>query len=715
MTVDASDSPAFRKIAILGGGVSSLTTAFRLTSEPDWQTRYSITLYQMGWRLGGKGASGRNEAEHQRIEEHGIHVWFGFYYNAFHLLRQCYKELGRPPEAPLATLDKAFFPHRDTALAQHFKNHWTVWPIETLVLPGKVGEGWEPKPIFEAVACWIDWLLAHTGSEHVTAPCSLPLLQRLRQDCIDLLHREQFEAAQARLKHVRNTLPRLDSVPGKQHLDLIALLTGIRTCFRDITSHFIEHSLEICRFWMLMDFGLTATLGFLADELYAKGLDVINDCSFLTWLAGHGASPSTLEGPILTALHGGIFAYRDGDMSQPDVEAGTLLRAGLTAVSCSKESFIWRMQAGMGDVVFAPYYEVLKRRGVEFRFFHRVKALEAVKDATGSRIQTIRIAQQVPLKNPATPYDPLVMIEGLPCWPSTPRYEQISETVAKRLQENQVNLESFWSDWPEQYDEPELLLEQGRDFDTVVLGVSLAALPSLCPSLITLNPAFKAMTDGVATVATQACQLWQNKDAQGLGWIGYKPNAEAPELLGFAAQAMDSWADVSYLVDRETWPTKGAPKNISYFCGVFTPDAAPPVPAPDYPTQQAERVKQSTLGLLTGSLSALWPLSSPPGSNQYRWDFLMAPDTLEGPARFNAQYWRANVDPTERYVQSVAGSSVYRLPTHASGFDNLYLTGDWIRNGFNMGCVESATLSGLQTARAILNTNEVIPGEDNLY
>ena len=51
---------AKKKIAILGGGMSSLTTAFELTRLPDWQERYEIVVYQLGFRLGGKGASGRN-------------------------------------------------------------------------------------------------------------------------------------------------------------------------------------------------------------------------------------------------------------------------------------------------------------------------------------------------------------------------------------------------------------------------------------------------------------------------------------------------------------------------------------------------------------------------------------------------------------------------------------------------------------------------------
>ena len=38
-------------------------------------------------------------------------------------------------------------------------------------------------------------------------------------------------------------------------------------------------------------------------------------------------------------------------------------------------SFMWRMRAGMGDVVFSPLYLALRQRGVKFRFFSRVTAL----------------------------------------------------------------------------------------------------------------------------------------------------------------------------------------------------------------------------------------------------------------------------------------------------------------------------------------------------
>ena len=61
---------AQEKVAILGGGMAGLSAAWRL-SEPGWRNRFqSITVYQRGWRLGGKGASSRGD--HGRIEEHGL-------------------------------------------------------------------------------------------------------------------------------------------------------------------------------------------------------------------------------------------------------------------------------------------------------------------------------------------------------------------------------------------------------------------------------------------------------------------------------------------------------------------------------------------------------------------------------------------------------------------------------------------------------------------
>src|SRR5215470_16647083 len=84
------------RVAVIGGGCAALTAAFEL-SRPEHRGRYRITVYQQGWRLGGKGASGRGPAG--RVEEHGLHVWMGWYENAFRILRECYGELAADPGA----------------------------------------------------------------------------------------------------------------------------------------------------------------------------------------------------------------------------------------------------------------------------------------------------------------------------------------------------------------------------------------------------------------------------------------------------------------------------------------------------------------------------------------------------------------------------------------------------------------------------------------
>ena len=106
---------------------------------------------------------------------------------------------------------------------------------------------------------------------------------------------------------------------------------------------------------------------------------------------------------------------------------------------------------------------------------------------------------------------------------------------------------------------------------------------------------------------------------------------------------------------------------------------------------------------------ALWPNAAT--RNSFQWNWLVAPPERSGEQRFDSQFWRANIDPSERYVISVVGSSKYRLDTDGSGFKNLYLTGDWIKTGLNAGCVEAATMAGMQTSRAISGYPVLIKGE----
>jgi hypothetical protein len=67
----------------------------------------------------------------------------------------------------------------------------------------------------------------------------------------------------------------------------------------------------------------------------------------------------------------------------------------------------------------------------------------------------------------------------------------------------------------------------------------------------------------------------------------------------------------------------------------------------------------------------------------------------------NDQFFRANIDPTERYVISPPKSTEHRLAPGDTDFSNLTLAGDWTRNGLNVGCVEATVMSAMLAAAAI--------------
>jgi uncharacterized protein with NAD-binding domain and iron-sulfur cluster len=119
-----------RKVAILGGGVGSMVAAFELTQEPHWQDKYEITVYQLGWRLGGKGASGRELGQGERILEHGLHVWGGYYDNAFRVMRDCYDALQRPHSVPIRSVEQAFLGVNQVYLSDFVDDHPHFWRVD---------------------------------------------------------------------------------------------------------------------------------------------------------------------------------------------------------------------------------------------------------------------------------------------------------------------------------------------------------------------------------------------------------------------------------------------------------------------------------------------------------------------------------------------------------------------------------------------------------
>jgi len=352
------------------------------------------------------------------------------------------------------------------------------------------------------------------------------------------------------------------------------------------------------------------------------------------------------------------------------------------------------MQAGMGDTIFTPLYEVLQARGVHFEFFRKVESLHL--DALGRNIERIDTLRQVRLTGPS--YDPLIRVNGLHCWPSHPDWDQIED--GKRLKDDHVDLESHWAVLPNATPEP---LVRGRDFDLVVFGLSQGSIPFVCKDLLA-NERWRKSVEAVKTVQTQAIQLWLRANRRGLGWTG------EPTVLTSYQEPFSTWADMTHLIARERWPQQQWPGSIAYLCGAMPgPPQAPPECEHDYPRQQRDDVKVAALAWLQANATRIWPGAAVDG--EFDWEQLVDLEERDGRDRFDGQYWRANVDPSQRYVLCVPGSTRHRLHSDDPDFENLYLAGDWVRSCINGGCVEGAVVGGLQASRAICGVPEVIQGE----
>ena len=128
-----------KRVAIVGGGCAGMSAAWQLSRQPG----YVIDVYESSWRLGGKAASVRDKDG--RILDHGLHVWLGFYENAFRMMRECYAEVGERSLGPLThrSFDEAFLP----GAARGRRQSGTGRPrLDGLVLLLPAGEGRAGRP-----------------------------------------------------------------------------------------------------------------------------------------------------------------------------------------------------------------------------------------------------------------------------------------------------------------------------------------------------------------------------------------------------------------------------------------------------------------------------------------------------------------------------------------------------------------------------------------
>lgn len=729
---------------MIGGGCGAITAAFELT-RPEHQGKYRVTVYQLGWRLGGKGASGRGPG--QRIEEHGLHIWLGFYENAFRLLRECYQELGRDPRTDrMADWRDAFYPDPHVSVADPSGGRWLNWmayfpPRDGL--PGDPLDRASPFTLRGYFLRTVDLLgvllqavqRRERGADRNRAPersGSSPSSAGATGDRGPSSPQELLATIQRLIKlgfagtlggviqAVEALALLVENLPETPPTDLaLRLLDGVSTTVRRLIESRLGDDDELRRLWEIIDLMLAILRGTLRFGLltHPQGFDAIDDYECREWLLLNGASEASVRSAFVRGLYDLALAYEEGDIGRPVLAAGQALRGASRMFYTYRGSLFWKMRAGMGDVVFAPLYEVLRRRGVRFEFFHRLENVllareEELEPGERPYVKALELDVQAETTDGAA-YQPLVEVDGLPCWPSEPRWEQLAdgERLRREMESEGSNFECFWN----RRRVRRKTLRVTEDFDFVVLGVGLGAVPHVARELVERDPRWRRMIQEVKTVASQAFQVWLREDMEELGWSG------PPVTISGFVQPFDTWADMRQLLAEEHLPEPT--RSVAYFCSVLEDEPGENPTDPAYredaglPARRHDQVRRNAVAFLDRHVGHLWPLAvrnGPPGhpgktgasEPGFRWDLLVDPDAADdegstGAARFDSQYWTANVNPSDRYVLCPPGSPRHRISPLDNTYDNLTLAGDWTSCGFNEGCVEAAVMSGRLAAHAL--------------
>ena len=712
------------RVAVIGGGCASISAAFEL-SRPEHKGKYQVTIYQLGWRLGGKGASGRGPAD--RIEEHGLHLWMGSYENAFRLIRECYAELGRDRrKCRIADWRDAFSPAPFIGLAQRARDG-SYWNFLSYFPPG---DGLPGDPIGDNDPFTVTFYLARTASILRTL---LLAVQAGRSSRTSGAAREPSDARRssqrepnageasndpsqriARLLGLGWIATTAGLIEAVELLELIfaprspypvsaieQLLEVIAASARRQLEAVVEKDPELLMLWHGIDLAMACMRGILRFGLITdpRGFDAINDYDFREWLRINGASERSIASPLIRGAYDLVFAYEDGDYQRPRHGAGVALRGALRMLFSSRGSIFWKMHAGMGDVVFAPMYELLKKRGVAFKFFHRLERLTLADPAglaPGERayVKELEFDVQAKVRN-GKEYAPLIDVGGLPCWPSKPDWSQLADGA--ELERKEWDFESHW----DKRKAGTMTLRVVKDFDFVVLGIGLGAIPDVCQDLIDRDERWRDMVTHLKTVNTQAFQIWLSENMEQLGWN------DPPLALSAFVQPFETWADMSHLIREERW--KVSPGAIAYFCSAMTDAVLPQETSDkDYPERRRLEVRENAIRYLNNDIAQLWPRAIR-RRGEFRWDLLIDPVAklksrkaqASNKSSFDSQHWTANVNPTDRYVLSLPGTQKYRISPLDNTYDNLTIAGDWTTSGLDAGCVEAAVISGRLAAHAI--------------
>lgn len=729
---------AKQKIAILGGGLSALSAAFDLTSYDNWQDQYDITLYQMGWRLGGKMRTGRGADG--RDEELGLHLLIGFEQNLFDLLRACWDERTEKklaPQCPYKTLDEAIVANNGSLFTEWLPEEyrWTNWPFICPVGPGKPCEG-PPLTgedlIKRGVALLIEMLLGSPYSKHFSPLLRwllrhfFPLGNQFEGTALGPVAKEEdekpnwfeklwdnvedlFDGAEEEIDQLlsrwKKTEPKKEASQelGPWLIELIPYLVDLLQAIERLLPKVFLANATIRHLAQAMSVGLAAIKGLIEDVYDPKtnswDFSRIEDQDFRTWLKDNGCADYALFSPLVQFAYQGAFAGLAGGNDQGGlISAGTFLKTMAPAMGY-KASFLYQPRLGTGDTLVMPIYQTLASRGVKFEFFSKVS--DVLPGANG-QIQEVQIQKQVTLKNGT--YDPIKIVKGSPCWPASPLWEQIDDQQAKELKDKGIDLESPWADWSGVGEET---LKLGQDFDQVILAIPAAAQKQAAKSLVAQDKRFADMIQGIENQAVSGVQFWYDKSLEEMGYHhkdwGMSSKNCLPNVITYQ-NPLFSFIDQTYIVENEAWASP-PPKTLIMFAG-YMPDFDDSDDFSDhqFPEREKQRLKELTWQWMMDNMGFFFKSDAPPAYPTGVDMENLRPLTsgADRALKYEEQWFSPIISPSDRYNLSVPGTNKWRIAPGDSGYGNLFLAGDWTDYGNNMGYMEGTVVSGYKSAQALL-------------
>lgn len=701
-----------KKVAILGGGPGGLSAAhFLAESGAD----LDITIYTMGWRIGGKGASGRNYDMADRIEEHGIHLFGNFYPNALHMIRDCYDSVDE--------FEAQFLPMNLQLLTEYYDGQWRRYPAR-FAKSGK--QPWETDQIIEPLDKLTEKTIANIYQIFHTKD-----LADQKGPPPDRPHWLGRLFAPLVRRALKNTFPHGDAHIDKEHQNdnykhghtwSSDIASKLLRFVMGIMHRIARHHARTRYIYTQLDHLIGCIHGYMAFDLEHKGIGSISEWNHLRWLKYVGVSEMTLASPVVKAIPNVCFQFPWGDTTgKPNMAASAYMTYILRQLLASGDS-IFFFKEGTGETAIKPLYDKLVERGVKIKFFHKVR--DVVPSDTEDRIERIDIEVQAEPEGDYQPIDEKI-INGkkVRVWPATTPWQKLKQ--GERYKD--VNLESWWGQIPGE----NISLKYGEDFDYAVMAIPVGAHPFVCPSLMDdskkddvnhdQKAAWRSMYENVHTIPTQAFQLWLKEPISDLGlrdellrpgerWAG--PTYNNPT---------SGWTDFSDLIELEGWqdkkPEEDAPKTLIYFCGALQElEGGIPLDDPDYPGRQYERVKATIVQELSHINGLLENATREDDHQQMRFELLESVDpkhndTFQGEQRIWCQHIRVNIDPNERYTVSPPGQEKHLRHSWESGYSNLAMAGDWIFTGFNIGSFEGSVMSGKLASYALTGS----PNQDQIY